>query len=76
MLKLSGNPTVPVKKMEIKLVYTEGDVFEDTKIMSAELNCSMFQLATMGRRNHFHIFLSLTVNCENKLLKLYFVPRL
>ena len=36
----------------------------------------MFQLATMGRINHFHIFLSLAVNCENKLLKLYCVPRL
>ena len=36
----------------------------------------MFQLATMGRRNHFHIFLSLAVNCENKLLKVYCNPRL
>ena len=36
----------------------------------------MFQLANMGRRNHFHIFLSLVVNCENKLLKVYCVPRL
>ena len=29
----------------------------------------MFQLASMRRRNHFHIFLSLAVNCENKILK-------
>ena len=47
--------------MEIKLAYTEGDVCKDTK-NHAELNCSMFQLATMAYRNHFHIFLSLTVN--------------
>ena len=28
----------------------------------------------MERRIHFRIFLSLAVNCENKLLKVYFVP--
>ena len=30
----------------------------------------------MERRNHFCIFLSLAVNCENKLLKNYFFPNL
>ena len=37
----------------------------------------MFQLSTtMGRRNHFHIFLSLSVNSEKELAKFYCVPRL
>ena len=29
----------------------------------------------MGRRNHFDRFLSLAVNCENKVLKVYCVPK-
>ena len=36
----------------------------------------MFQLATMECRSHLHIFLSLAVNCENKVLKVCCVPRL
>ena len=35
----------------------------------------MFQLFTaMGRRNHFHIFLSLSVNRENELAKMLLFP--
>ena len=44
LLKLSGNPTVPVKKMEIKLVYTEGDVFEDTK--NHECRTKLYHVST------------------------------
>ena len=36
----------------------------------------MLQLSTRRRRNHFCIFISLAVTCENKLLKVYFVPNL
>ena len=36
----------------------------------------MFQLSTMEHRNDFHIFFSLTVNCENKLLEGYCVLRI
>ena len=37
----------------------------------------MFQLSTtLGRRNRFHIFLSLSVNIENELAKIYCVSRL
>ena len=28
----------------------------------------------MGHKNHFHIFLSLSVDCESKHLKVYCVP--
>ena len=61
--------------MEIRLAYTEGNEY-NKESWAAKLNCSMFQLSTMGRRNHFLIFLSLAVNCETKLLKVYCVPRL
>ena len=41
------------------------------KSCAAMVDCSMFQLSTtMERRNHLHIFLSLSVNSENE------VPRL
>ena len=35
-----------------------------------------WNVSTVGRRNHLHTFLSLVVNCENKLRKVYCVPRL
>ena len=44
--------------------------------MSCKLNCSMLQLCTVRRRNLLAIFLCLTVNCENKLPKVYCVLRL
>ena len=45
------------------------------KSWAAKLNCSMFQLfTTMGRRNHFHIFVSLSVNSENELAKMLLFP--
>ena len=46
------------------------------KWRAGKLNCNTFHFSTMGRRNHFCIFLSLAVNCENKLLKNYFFPNL
>ena len=66
--------TIPPFKMEIRIVYTEGNVCKDTKNHELQKNNSTF--STMERRNHFRIFLSLAVNCENKLLKVYFVPNL
>ena len=65
--------TIPPFKMEIKIVYTEGNACKDTKNHELQKNNSTF--STM-EQNHFRIFLSLVLNCENKLLKVYFVPNL
>ena len=72
---ICGNATPPFK-MEIRLVYTGGNMRKNTENHAAKLSCSLFQLSTMHRRNHFHIFLSLAVNYKNKFLKVYCVLRL
>ena len=48
----------------------------DWESSTLALGHCIFQLATMRRRNHFPIFLSLAVKCENKLLKVYCVSKL
>ena len=75
IVKLKYTDTTTPLKMEIKLVYTEGNFHKDRK--NHELNCSMFQLSTtIGRRNNFHIFVSLPMkSSENELTKIYCVPR-
>ena len=76
IVKLKYTDTTTPLKMEIKLVYTEGNFHKDRK--NHELNCSMFQLCTtIGRRNNFHIFVSLPMkSSENELTKIYCVPRI
>ena len=54
------SPTPPFK-MKIRLVYTKG---------------MCVNLSAMGRRNNFYMFLSFTVNSENKLIKFCNVLRL
>ena len=71
IVKLKYTITTPPFKMEIRIVYTKVDVCKDIK--NHELQ-NLFQVFNMGRRNHFRIFLSLAVNCEKKVLKVYFVP--
>ena len=76
LLKLSVEILLFPLKWYLNLFTLKGMCVKIQKIIrKSELSCNMFQLATVGRRNHFHIFLSLTVNCENKLLKVYCVPR-
>ena len=55
LLKLSGNPTVPVKKMEIKLVYTEGDVFEDKKNHECSFNLPQWDVEIIS--TYFSVWL-------------------
>ena len=58
--------------MQIRLVYTEWNVCKMKKeSRAATLTCSTFQLSAKRCRNNFHKFLSLNVNCKNKLLKVY-----
>ena len=45
------------------------------KLPTLKLNCNMLHISATGRRINFHIFFSLTMNCENKLLKIYCVLR-
>ena len=63
-------------KWKLDLFALKGMCVNIQKIMSCKLNCSMLQLCTVRRRNLLAIFLCLTVNCENKLPKVYCVLRL
>ena len=53
IVKLQYTDTIPPLRMEIRIVYTEGNVCKDTK--NHELQ-KMFHLSTMERRNYFRIF--------------------
>ena len=51
---ICGNTTLPFK-IEIRVVYSEGNMCKDTKNHELQkINCSIFQLASTGSRNQFH----------------------